>query len=105
MGWMEFFNHQADVGLYYGNHDPESRVTGLYFELRPFTHYAQVGDNWPTSADVPPGEPIGLTMGWLKCPYLKHGTFKSGPAALQVHRATGTREATFIAPGSISISR
>ena len=86
MGWMEFFNRKANLGLYYANHDPESRLTALYFELRPFTKSAEVGDNWPTPADVPAGEPIGLTMGWMKFPYLKRGTFNSGPVALQVHR-------------------
>ena len=86
MGWMEFFNRKANLGLYYANHDPESRLTGLYFELRPFTKSAVVGDNWPTAEDLPPGEPIGLTMGWMKFPYLKRSTFKSGPVALQVHR-------------------
>ncbi|MCX6642277.1 MAG: DUF6259 domain-containing protein [Candidatus Bathyarchaeota archaeon] len=85
MGWMEFFNHKTNLGIYYANHDPESRLTGLYFELRPFTKSAALGDNWPTSSDVPAGEPIGLTMGWLKFPYLKNGTFNSGPVALQVH--------------------
>lgn len=86
MGWMEFFNPKTNLGLYYANHDPESRLTGLYFELRPFTKSAAVGDNWPTPADVPAGEPIGLTMGWLKFPYVKRGTFNSGPVALQIHR-------------------
>jgi hypothetical protein len=86
MGWAEFFNRKADVALHYANHDPESRLSGLYFELRPFTKSAVVGGNWPTPADVPAGEPIGLTMGWLKFPYLKHGTFASGPVALQIHR-------------------
>ena len=85
MGWVEFFNRKADVGLYYANHDPESRLSGLYFELRPFTKSAVLGSNWPTPADVPAGEPIGLTMGWLKFPYLRHGTFVCGPVALQVH--------------------
>jgi hypothetical protein len=86
MGWIEFFNRKAGLGLYFGNHDVESRLTGLYLELRPFTKSAVLGSNWPTPADVPPGEPIGMTMGWLKFPYLKRGTFASGPAALQVHR-------------------
>ena len=86
MGWMEFFNRKANLGLYYANHDPESRLTGLYLELRPFTKSATVSDNWPAPEDVPPGEPIGLTMGWQKFPYLKGGTFNSGPVALQIHR-------------------
>jgi hypothetical protein len=86
MGWTEFFNRKANLGLYYANHDPESRLTGFYLELRPFTKSAVVGDNWPAPEDVPPGEPIGLTMGWQKFPYLKRGTFNSGPVALQVHR-------------------
>ncbi len=86
MGWIEFFNRKANLGLYYANHDPESRLTGLYVELRPFTKSAGVGDNWPAPEDVPPGEPIGLTMGWMKFPYLKRGRFDSGPVALQVHR-------------------
>jgi len=64
MGWMEFYNPKTGVGLYYANHDPESRVSALYYELRPFSKTAVIGDNWPTPADVPTGEPIGLTMGW-----------------------------------------
>ena len=86
MGWMEFFNRKANLGLYYANHDPETRQTGLYFELHPFTKSAVVGDNWPGPEDVPPGEPIGLTMGWMNFPFLKRGAFHSGPVALQVHR-------------------
>ena len=87
MGWMEFFNHKANLGLYYANHDIEPRQSAVYFELRPFTKSAVVaGENWPTPADVPAGEPIGLTMGGLKFPYLKRGTFNSGPVALQVHQ-------------------
>lgn len=85
MGWIEFYNRKAGVGLYYANHDPEPRMTGLYFELRPFTKTAVVGDNWPTPEDVPPEQPIGLTMGWLKFPYSKQGLFNSGPIALQAH--------------------
>lgn len=86
MGWMEFFNIRAGLGLYYANHDPESRLTALYFELRPFTKSAVVGDNWPTPQDVPSGEPIGLSMGWLNFPYVKQGTFRAGPIALQIHQ-------------------
>ncbi len=86
MGWIEFFNRKENLGLYYANHDSESRLSGLCFELRPYSKSAVVADNWPTPADVPAGEPIGLTMGWLKFPYLKHGTFRSGPVALRVHR-------------------
>jgi len=85
MGWVEFFNRKQNLGLYYANHDPESRLTGLYLELRPFALSAVPEDNWPAPADVPTGDPIGLTMGWLKFPYLKHGTFKAGPVALRVH--------------------
>jgi len=87
MGWMELFDRKANLGLYYANHDIEPRQSALYFELRPFVKSAVVAeDNWPTPADVPAGEPIGLTMGWLKFPYLKRGTFDSGPVALQVHQ-------------------
>ncbi len=85
MGWAEFYNRRAGIGLHYANHDPESRLTGLYFELRPFTKSAAIGSNWPTPADVPAGEPIGLTMGWLKFPYTRRGAFSSGPVVLQVH--------------------
>ncbi|MGH9447699.1 MAG: DUF6259 domain-containing protein, partial [Terriglobia bacterium] len=85
MGWIEFYNRKADVGLYYANHDPESRLTGLYFEVRPFVKTAVVGDNWPTDRDVPSGQPIGLTMGWLKFPHLRGGVFNSGVVALQAH--------------------
>jgi hypothetical protein len=86
MSWMEVFNRKAGVGLYYADHDVETRFSGLYFELRPFDKTAVIGDNWPTAADVPAGEPIGLTMGWLKFPYLKKGTFRAGPVVAEVHR-------------------
>ena len=85
MGWTEFYNSHANVGLYYGYHDPEPRLAAVYYELRPFTKSAVVGDKWPTPADVPTGEPIGLTMGWLNFPYAKKGVSRFGPIALQVH--------------------
>jgi hypothetical protein len=85
MGWTEFYNPRAKIGLYYAYHDPEPRLAGIYYELRPFTKTAVVGDKWPTPADVPAGEPIGLTMGWLNFPYAKKGTSRFGPVALQVH--------------------
>jgi hypothetical protein len=85
MGWTEFYNPRAKVGLYYAYHDPEPRLAGVYYELRPFTKSAVVRDMWPTPADVPAGEPIGLTMGWLNFPYAKKGTSHFGPVALQIH--------------------
>ena len=85
MGWTEFYNSRANVGLYYGYHDPEPRLAAVYYELRPFTKTAVVGDKWPTPADVPTGEPIGLTMGWLNFPYAGKGKSRFGPVALQVH--------------------
>jgi hypothetical protein len=86
MGWAEFYNRKTGLGLYYANHDPVSRLSALYMELRPFTKGAVKGDDWPTPADLPPGEPIGLTMGWLFFPYSKGSTFHSGPMALAVHQ-------------------
>jgi hypothetical protein len=29
MGWMEFFNRKANLGLYYANHDSEPRQSAL----------------------------------------------------------------------------
>ncbi len=85
MGWTEFFNPRANVGLHYAYHDPEPRLAAIYYELRPFTKTAVVGDKWPTPDDVPEDEPIGLTMGWLNFPYARKGTSHFGPIALQVH--------------------
>ncbi len=85
MGWMEAYNPRAGIGLYYANQDPETRLTALYFEMRPFTKTAVVGDNWPARQEVPNGKPIGLTMGWMNFPYASKGAFRSGPIALQVH--------------------
>jgi hypothetical protein len=85
MGWTEFYNSRANVGLYYAYHDPEPRLAAINYELRPFTKTAVVGDKWPTPADVPEGEPTGLTMGWLNFPYARKGTSRFGPLALQVH--------------------
>lgn len=86
MSWSEFYNPQTDVGLYYGLHDPETRLCALYLELRPFTISAVEGSNWPTRGDLPEGEPIGLTMGWMNFPYVRRGSVELGPVALQVHR-------------------
>jgi hypothetical protein len=85
MGWTEFYNPKANVGLHYAYHDPEPRLAAIYYELRPFTKTAVVGDKWPMPADVPADEPIGLTMGWLNFPYAKKGVSHFGPVALQVH--------------------
>ena len=86
MGWMDVFNRKTDTAYYYANQDAETRTSALYLEMRPFTKSAVVGDNWPGPADVPPGEPIGITMGWVDFPYLAKGTFRAGPVALEGHR-------------------
>jgi hypothetical protein len=85
MGWMDVFNPKNNLGFYYANQDHDTRLTALYTELRPFTKSASVGDNWATPADVPPGEPIGMTIGWINFPYAGKGKFVAGPVALQVH--------------------
>ena len=86
MGWMDVFNPMTGTGYYYANQDPETRLTALYVEMRPFTKSAVVLDNWPAPSEVPPGEPIGLTMGWVNFPYSSKGTFSAGPVALESHR-------------------
>ena len=86
MGWMDVYNLKAGLGYYYASQDPETRLSVLYFEMRPFTKSAVVGDNWPSAAELPPGEPVGLTMGWMDMPYLSRGVFSAGPVALQVHQ-------------------
>ncbi|MCL4401842.1 MAG: alpha-amylase family protein [Acidobacteria bacterium] len=85
MGWMDIYNRKAGVGIYYANQDPETRVTALYTEMRPYTKSAEAGDSWPSAGELPPGEPLGLTMGWMYFPYVKNGRFVSGPVALEVH--------------------
>jgi len=85
MSWAEFYNRKANLGMYYADHDPETRLGALYFELHPFHKSAVVGDTWPTAGDVPAGTPIGIKMGWVKFPYTRNGTFRSAPVVLQVH--------------------
>jgi hypothetical protein len=85
MGWMDVYNLKTGLGYYYADQDLDTRLSVLYFEMRPFTKSAVMGDNWPAAADLPPGEPVGLTMGWLDMPYLSKGVFSAGPVALQVH--------------------
>lgn len=85
MGWMDVFNSKAEIGYYYANQDPDTRLTALYTEMRPFTKSAVVKDNWPSPSEVPPSEPIGVTMGWVYFPYTAKGTFSPGPIALEVH--------------------
>lgn len=85
MGWMDVYNPKDDIGYYYANQDPVTRLMILQIELRPFSKGSDIKDNWPAPSELPPGEPVGLTMGWVNMPYLSHGTFTSGPVALQVH--------------------
>jgi hypothetical protein len=96
MGWMEVYNPKAGVGYYYANQDPETRVTTLYTEVRPFTKTLIIAnqDNWPKPEELPRGEPIGLTMGWVNFPYTARGPFRAGPIALQVHEGDWRRGAT-----------
>ncbi|MGA8153591.1 MAG: DUF6259 domain-containing protein [Terriglobales bacterium] len=86
MGWIDIYNRKADLGYYYANQDPEIRLAAFYTEMHPFTKSTVLHDNWPSPAEVPNGEPIGVVMGWLNFPYTSHGTFRAGPAALQVHQ-------------------
>lgn len=85
MGWMDVYNRTAEIGYYYADQDPETRLSLLDTELRPFGKSLSVRDSWPSNAKAQ-GEPIGLTMGWVDFPYAGHGTFTAGPVALEVHR-------------------
>jgi hypothetical protein len=85
MSWASFYNPRNGVGLYYANHDPETRLAALYFELRPFTTSAVRGSNWPRRGELPDGEPIGLTTGWLNFPFTRRSSVHLGPVLLQVH--------------------
>lgn len=85
MPWMEIYNPKEDLGLYYANNDLTDRVSSLYVELRPYNRNAVVHDTWPQPSDLPPGEPVGLTFGWVNFPYTRNGDFHGGPIELQVH--------------------
>lgn len=86
MGWIDIYNPTAGIGYYYADQDPDTRLMLLDVELRPYATGAKIEDNWPDPSELPPGEPIGLTMGWVNMPYLSNGTFTSGPVALEVHK-------------------
>lgn len=86
MGWIDIYNSKAGIGYYYANQDPDTRLMLLDVELRPFAKGAEIKDNWPAPSELPAGEPIGLTMGWVNLPFLSNGTFTSGPVALEVHK-------------------
>jgi hypothetical protein len=85
MGWLDVFNRKIGLGYYYGDQDADTRLSALYFEMRPFTKSAVVADNWPSRSEVPRDQPIGLTMGWVNFPYVSNGNFTAGPIALEVH--------------------
>lgn len=85
MGWIDVYSKKRNIGYYYANQDPDTRLTDLHMEMHPYTRNAAVGENWPIKADLPAGEPVGITIGWVNFPYTANGTFKSGPIALQVH--------------------
>lgn len=85
MGWVDMYNLKSGIGYYYANQDPDTRLMLLDVELRPFAKGGEINDNWPSPAELPAGEPIGMTMGWVNMPYLSNGTFTSGPVALEAH--------------------
>lgn len=85
MGWMDAYNLKSGVGYYYGDQDADTRLSALYFEMRPYAKTGVRGDNWPAATELPPDQPIGITMGWLDFPYTSHGRFTAGPVALEVH--------------------
>jgi hypothetical protein len=85
MSWADFFNRRLGLGVYYGLHDPETRLCALYLELRPFTTSTVTGTNWPSPRDVPSDEPRGLTVGWLNFPHSANATEQFGPAVIEVH--------------------
>ncbi len=84
MGWMDVYNPSVGLGYYYADQDPDTRLTLLETEMRPFAKSAVVGDSWPTPAEAQ-GYPTGITTGWVDMPYLRNGTFRAGPVALEVH--------------------
>jgi hypothetical protein len=83
---LEFYNRRRGFGLYYGLHDPETRLTGTYLELRPYTSSTVRASNWPRRRDLPPDVPSGLTIGWLGFPYTREGTVEFGPVVVRLHR-------------------
>jgi hypothetical protein len=76
MGWIEFFNRKADLGFYYANHDVESRLTGLYLELRPFTKSAVLGTRGA------PDPPRRLARGKRYLPRLVRQALRGPPPAV-----------------------
>jgi Domain of unknown function (DUF6259) len=84
MGWIDVYNPKAGVGYYYADQDPDSRLSVLDVELRPFSKSASVEDSWPSESEAQ-GEPVGITVGWVDFPYAGKGTFKAGPVALEGH--------------------
>jgi hypothetical protein len=85
MSWVSFYNRRKQVALYYANHDPETRLTGVYLELRPYSSSTVRGSNWPSRHELPDDEPIGLSTGWLNFPYSGRGKASFGPVVVRVH--------------------
>ena len=83
MGWMDVFNPKAGTGYYYANQDPETRLTLLYLEMRPFTKSASVKDNWPSACRTSRGRATGLDhgLGEFSLPQPRHLSRRPGRAA------------------------
>lgn len=86
MSWCDLYNPGLGAGLYYGLHDPETRVAALYLELRPYSTSTVRGSNWPSPKDLPRDEPVGLTMGWLNFPYVRQASIELGPIRVEAHQ-------------------
>lgn len=105
MGWIDIYNQKAGVGYYYANQDSETRLMLLNMELRPFGKGSDPKDDWPSPSELPAGQPIGMTMGWVNLRTSATAHLRQALSLSKSTREIGTRPAKYTARGSISTLR
>jgi hypothetical protein len=92
MPWVSLYDVEREVGVYFGNHNPEIAFSAFWGELTPSADYASPGGRsgplrWPDPARARREVAIGASIGWAFFPMTDAG-FSTPPTVLRFHRGT-----------------
>ena len=77
MPWVSLYDADRNVGVYFGNHNPEVEFSALWGEMIPQPDFASpMGRSrllWPHPERTTEDIPIGVTLGWAFFPLLEAG--------------------------------
>jgi len=95
MPWIELHQPAANVGVYFGAHDPVARFKVMHLEMFPGIAGARREGNWPRPEELQ-GLPEGVKLSLVHIPYERaRTTWEASPVVLRFHPG-GSREAAAI---------